>query len=234
MVDTASPRYRHGSAKIVRWDATLTVRRLGLCVAVAAALLTASACDRAAEMPATPTAVEASISAGSPTPTPAAPTVTPSRAPEPSPSPRSSGTPRSSATPAAAPTTRKATQAATTSNKAACTAVKGPLEKAIAGLITLGGVAASATVEAEIVNARAEAITRLVNLEAAANRVAAEQTDRTLRSNFRALAVAAGLKYTKIRSIDPANVEGLLNVASDTAALEGAVNKLEPACGRYW
>ncbi|WP_246835624.1 hypothetical protein [Micromonospora sp. MH33] len=88
--------------------------------------------------------------------------------------------------------------------------------------------------EAEIVNARAEAITRLVNLDAVANRVAAEQTDRTLRSNFRALAVAAGLKYTKIRSIEPANVEGLVNVASDTGALEGAVGKLEPACGRYW
>jgi hypothetical protein len=128
----------------------------------------------------------------------------------------------------------KATQAATTSNKAACTAVKGPLEKALAGLVMLGAVAASATAEDEIVSARAETITRLVNLEAAANNVAAEQTDRTLRSNFRALAVAAGLKYTKIRSIKPANVEGLLNVASDIVALEGAVNKLEPACGKYW
>ncbi|MEU2171865.1 hypothetical protein ACH47V_20655 [Micromonospora chersina] len=212
----------------------MTVRRLGLCVAIAATLLTASACERAAEMPGTPTALEASASAWSPTHTPTAPTATPSRVPEPSPTSRSSGTARSSTAPAAAPTTRKATQAATTSNKAACTAVRGPLEKAIAGLITLGGVAASATVEAEIVNARAEAITRLVSLEAAANRVAGEQTDRTLRSNFRALAVAAGLKYTKIRSFEPANVEGLVNVASDTGALESAVDKLEPACGRYW
>ncbi|WP_433312876.1 hypothetical protein [Micromonospora chersina] len=88
--------------------------------------------------------------------------------------------------------------------------------------------------EAEIVNARAEAIARLVDLHAVANRVANEQTDSTLRSNFRALAVAAGLKYTKIRSIQPDNVEGLVNVASDTGALEDAVNKLEPACGRYW
>lgn len=212
----------------------MTVRRLGLCVAVAATLLTASACDRAAETPGTPAAVEASISTESPTPTPTAPTAAPSRTPGPSPTPRSSGTPRSSTAPAAAPTSRKATQAAATSNKAACTAVKGPLEKAVAGLITLGGVAASSTVEAEIVNARAEAITRLVNLEAVANRVAGEQSDRTLRSHFRALAVAAGLKYTKIRSIEPANVEGLVNVASDTGALEDAVNKLEPACGRYW
>ncbi|GHJ54342.1 hypothetical protein Nm8I071_36490 [Nonomuraea sp. TT08I-71] len=38
--------------------------------------------------------------------------------------------------------------------------------------------------------------------------MAVEPTDRTLRSNFRALAVAAGLKYTKIRSIEPAIVEG--------------------------
>lgn len=212
----------------------MTVRRLGLCVAVAATLLTASACNGPAEMPGTPTAVEATTSAWSPTPTPTEPTATPSRGPKLSPAPRSSGTPRSSTAPAATPTTRKATPAATTSNKVACTAVKRPLEKAIAGLITLGGVAASSTVEAEIVNARAEAITRLVDLHAVANRVANEQTDSTLRSNFRALAVAAGLKYTKIRSIEPANVEGLVNVASDTGALEDAVNKLEPACGRYW
>ncbi|MDO3687682.1 hypothetical protein [Micromonospora sp. C28ISP2-4] len=123
---------------------------------------------------------------------------------------------------------------ATTSNKAACAAVKGSLEKAIAGLITLGGVAASSTVEAEIVNARAEASTRLVNLHAVANRVAGEQTDRTLRGNFRALAVAAGLKDVEVRSIKPTTPEGLVKVASDTAALESAVDKFEPTCGRYW
>ncbi|MCZ7427952.1 hypothetical protein O7607_19640 [Micromonospora sp. WMMA1949] len=125
---------------------------------------------------------------------------------------------------------------AATSNKAACTAVKGSLEKAIAGLITLGGVAASSTVEAELVNARAEASTRLINLGAVANRVAGEQADRTLRSNFRALAVAAGLKDVQVRSIKPklSNAEGLVKVASDTGDLESAVDKLEPTCGRYW
>ncbi|MET7965993.1 hypothetical protein [Micromonospora sp. NPDC005305] len=98
----------------------------------------------------------------------------------------------------------------------------------------MDAIASSATTENEIRSAMGETITRLVNLEAAANKVAAEQTDRTLRSNFRALAVAAGLKYTKIRSVKPANVEGVRNVASDTAALESAVNKLEATCGKYW
>ncbi|MEU7172819.1 hypothetical protein ABZ949_15205 [Micromonospora tulbaghiae] len=220
----------------------VTVRRLGLCAAVAAMLLTASACGRADETPGTPTAVVASAATESPTPMPSTPTATPSLAPEPSPTPRpsqtsrSSGTPRSSTAPAAAPTTRKATQPATTSNKAACTTVRGPLEKAIAGLITLFGVASSSTVEAELVNARAEASTRLVNLEAVANGVAGEQSDRTLRSNFRALAVAAGLKGVEVRSIKPKleYAEAIVKMASDTGDLESAVDKLEPACGRYW
>lgn len=211
-------------------------------MAVAAALLTASACGRADEMPSTPTAVAASTSTESPTPVPTTPAATPTHAPEPSATPRpsgtpkSSGTPRSSTAPAAAPTTKKATQVATTSNKAACTAVRGPLEKAIAGLVILAGVAASSTVEAEIVNARAEASTRLVNLEAAANRVAGEQSDRTLRSNFRALAVAAGRKGVEVRSIKPKleYAEAIVKMASDTGDLESAVDKLEPTCGRYW
>ncbi|WP_225853550.1 hypothetical protein [Micromonospora sp. AMSO31t] len=132
------------------------------------------------------------------------------------------------------PTTKKATQAATASNKTACTAVRGPLARALAGLVALGAIAASATSETEVASAWTEAITRLVNLEAAANKVAAEQTDRTLRSKFRALAVAAGLKYTKIRSVKPPKVEALVAVAGDTGALEDAVNKLEPTCGKYW
>ncbi|RLQ02892.1 hypothetical protein EAD96_21575 [Micromonospora sp. BL1] len=214
----------------------VTVRRLGLCAAVAAMLLTASACGRADETPGTPTAVVASAATESPTPMPSTPTATPSLAPEPSQTSRSSGTPRSSTAPVAAPTTRKATQPATTSNKAACTTVRGPLEKAIAGLITLVGVASSSTVEAELVNARAEASTRLVNLEAVANGVAGEQSDRTLRSNFRALAVAAGLKGVEVRSIKPKleYAEAIVKMASDTGDLESAVDKLEPACGRYW
>ena len=207
-------------------------------------LLTASACGRADEMPSTPTAVAAGASTESPSatespvPTPTAPTATPTRAPETSPTPRYSGTPRSLTAPApAAPTTtKKATQVATASNKAACTTVKGPLEKAIAGLIILVGVAAGSTVEAELVNARAEASTRLVNLEAVANRVAGEQSDRTLRSNFRALTVAAGLKGVEVRSIKPKleYAEAIVKVASDTGDLESAVDKLEPTCGRYW
>lgn len=206
-------------------------------------LLTASACGRADEMPGTPTAVAASAStespsaAESPIPTPTMATATPTRAPETSPPPRSSGTPRSSTAPAAPTTTKKATQVATAgNNKAACTAVKGPLEKAIAGLIILVGVASSSTVEAELVNARAEASTRLVNLEAVANRVAGEQTDRTLRSKFRSLAVAAGLKGVEVRSIKPKleHAEAIVKVASDTGDLESAVDKLEPDCGRYW
>lgn len=217
----------------------MTVRRLGLCVAVAAMLLTASACGSADEMPSTPT-VAASTSTEFPLATPAAPTATPSLAPEPSSTPRPSETPRtagtsrSSTAPAAPPTTRKATQVATASNKAACTALKGPLEKAIAGLITLAGVAAASTVEAEIVNARAEALDRLRNLEVVTNRVAGEQADRTLRSKFAPLMMAAGRKAAEIRSIKPTQVEGLVKVASDTAALEAAVDKLEPTCGRYW
>lgn len=220
----------------------VTVRRLGLCVAVAAALLTASACGRAADVPSTPTAVAASTSTESPTPTPTAPTATPSLAPEPSPTPRPSGTPRSSGTsrsstaPAAPTTTKKATQVATASNKAACTAVKGPLEKAIAGLIILVGVASSSTVEAELVNARAEASTRLVNLEAVSDRVAGEQTDITLRRKFQVLTMAAGRKDVEVRSIKPKfeYAEAIVKVASDTGDLESAVDKLEPTCGRYW
>ncbi|MEW2591047.1 hypothetical protein AB0893_11575 [Micromonospora aurantiaca] len=220
----------------------VTVRRFGLCAAVAAMLLTASACGRADEMPSTPTAVAAGASTESPSatespvPTPTAPTATQTRAPETSPTPRYSGTPRSSTAPAAPTTTKKATQAATASNKAACTTVKGPLEKAIAGLIILVGVAAGSTVEAELVNARAEASTRLVNLEAVASRVAGEQSDRTLRSNFRALTVAAGLKGVEVRSIKPKleYAEAIVKVASDTGDLESAVDKLEPTCGRYW
>ncbi|MFC0029909.1 hypothetical protein ACFFMM_10285 [Micromonospora chaiyaphumensis] len=211
------------------------MRRVGLGVVVVAALLAASACGDASEMPATPTAAEWSASAESLAPTPtAAPAATPSRAPEPSPTPRSSKAARSSTAPAPAPTTKKATQAATTSNKAACTAVKGPLEKAIAGLAALVIIAGSATSETEVAAARTETITRLVDLEAVANKVAAEQTDRTLRSNFRALAVAADRKYAYIRAVRPFDVEGLVSVASDTSALESAVNKLEPACGKYW
>ncbi|RNI01968.1 hypothetical protein EEZ25_15425 [Micromonospora aurantiaca] len=220
----------------------VTVRRFGLYVAVAAMLLTASACGRADETPGTPTAVAASTDTESPTPMPSAPTATPSLAPEPSPTPRpsptsrSSGTPRSSTPPAAPTTTKKATQVATASNKAACTAVKGPLEKAIAGLIILVGVASSSTVEAELVNARAEASTRLVNLEAVANRVAGEQTDRTLRKKFQVLTMAAGRKDVEVRSIKPKleYAEAIVKVASDTGDLESAVDKLEPTCGRYW
>ena len=220
----------------------VTVRRFGLYVAVAAMLLTASACGRADETPGTPTAVAASTDTESPTPMPSAPTATPSLAPEPSPTPRpsptsrSSGTPRSSTPPAALTTTKKATQVATASNKAACTAVKGPLEKAIAGLIILVGVASSSTVEAELVNARAEASTRLVNLEAVANRVAGEQTDRTLRKKFQVLTMAAGRKDVEVRSIKPKleYAEAIVKVASDTGDLESAVDKLEPTCGRYW
>ncbi|ADL48279.1 hypothetical protein Micau_4770 [Micromonospora aurantiaca ATCC 27029] len=220
----------------------VTVRRFGLYVAVAAMLLTASACGRADETPGTPTAVAASTDTESPTPMPSAPTATPSLAPEPSPTlrpsqtSRSSGTPRSSTAPAAAPTTRKATQVATTSSKAACTTVRGPLEKAIAGLIILVGVASSSTVEAELVNARAEASTRLVNLEAVANRVAGEQTDRTLRKKFQVLTMAAGRKDVEVRSIKPKleYAEAIVKVASDTGDLESAVDKLEPDCGRYW
>ncbi|MBC9006483.1 hypothetical protein H9X94_31550, partial [Micromonospora aurantiaca] len=63
----------------------VTVRRFGLYVAVAAMLLTASACGRADETPGTPTAVAASTDTESPTPMPSAPTATPSLAPEPSP-----------------------------------------------------------------------------------------------------------------------------------------------------
>ncbi len=214
----------------------VTVRRFGLYVAVAAMLLTASACGRADETPGTPTAVAASTATESPTPMPSAPTATPSLAPEPSQTSRSSGTPRSSTAPAAAPTTRKATQVATASSKAACTTVRGPLEKAIAGLITLVGVASSSTVEAELVNARAEASTRLVNLEAVANRVAGEQTDRTLRKKFQVLTMAAGRKDVEVRSIKPKleYAEAIVKVASDTGDLESAVDKLEPTCGRYW
>ncbi|MEU2985452.1 hypothetical protein ABZ647_13725 [Micromonospora aurantiaca] len=220
----------------------VTVRRFGLYVAVAAMLLTASACGRADETPGTPTAVAASTDTESPTPMPSAPTATPSLAPEPSPTPRpsptsrSSGTPRSSTAPAAPTTTKKATQVATASNKVACTAVKGPLEKAIAGLIILVGVASTSTVEAELVNARAEASTRLVNLEAVANRVAGEQTDRTLQKKFQVLTMAAGRKDVEVRSIKPKleYAEAIVKVASDTGDLESAVDKLEPTCGRYW
>ncbi|MEU7760195.1 hypothetical protein [Micromonospora aurantiaca (nom. illeg.)] len=125
---------------------------------------------------------------------------------------------------------------ATASNKAACTAVKGPLEKAIAGLIILVGVAAGSTVEAELVNARAEASTRLVNLEAVANRVGGEQTDRTLRKKFQVLTMAAGRKDVEVRSIKPKleYAEAIVKVASNTGDLESAVDKLEPICGRYW
>ncbi|MDM4782057.1 MULTISPECIES: hypothetical protein [unclassified Micromonospora] len=125
---------------------------------------------------------------------------------------------------------------ATTSNKAACTAVRGPLEKAIAGLIILAGVAASSTVEAELVNARAEAIDRLVNLEAATNRVAPEQQDRMLRRKFGPLMMAAGRKGAEVRSIKPKleYAEAIVKMASDTGDLESAVDKLEPTCGRYW
>ena len=220
----------------------VTVRRFGLCAAVAAMLLTASACGRADERPSTPTAVAASTATESPSATespvltPTAPTATPTRAPETSPTPRSSGTPRSSTAPAAPTTTKKTTQVATASNKAACTAVKGPLEKAIAGLIILVGVASSSTVEAELVNARAEASTRLVNLETVANRVAGEQSDRTLRRKFQVLTMAAGRKDVEVRSIKPKLefAEAIVKVASDTGDLESAVDKLEPDCGRYW
>ncbi|PGH42234.1 hypothetical protein COO58_21175 [Micromonospora sp. WMMA1996] len=237
MATTGPDKYRHGLLKITTWDVTPMARRLGLCVVVAATLLTASACGGASEVPSTPAAVAASTATEPLTPAPVVsrtPTAAPSRVPGSSPTPRPSRSLRPSAVPSAASTTRKATPAATTSNKAACDALEGPLEKAVAGLIVLREVASGGAAESTITSARAEAITRLVALETTANRVAGEQADRTLRSNVRALAVTAGLKYTKIRSIKPTQVDALQLAAGDTGDLEDTVAKLEPACGRYW
>ncbi|GAA1796882.1 hypothetical protein GCM10009682_18210 [Luedemannella flava] len=121
---------------------------------------------------------------------------------------------------------------AAAAERAVCTKVKTPLERGVAGLMALAVVASDGTKD-EIDDARIESSARLLDLFAAATAASQASTTGALRTAFANLASVARRQANQIRTVKSAYPELVLQ-AADTTALEGAVNKLEPYCGRYW
>ena len=212
--------YRLATAFGKDWNSMLSklalvVPLLAICLAVGACGEGSSAVNSAAS--------SASAGATSPTVTP-----TPAVTPSPTPTPRPTPTPTKTAT-------RPATQPATADAAEACTAVRGPLERAAAGLVTLKVIVDfSESTDDDVHVAWGEATTRLSDLKMAADNAINETSNTTLRSNLRALSQAAYKLGDAIYRAKFHDRDKLGALATQTDGIELAINKLEPSCAKYW